>query len=116
MKFSCFVCYHYSVASSKSLKVTFFNIESEVAQCNKCNYPLSTTNAKYEKKKKKKLFQFIIAKFAFFILDYDGRTQCIFKMNFDKLECMVLVELFHNSPIGPLDIPRIIEREQHYVI
>jgi hypothetical protein len=29
---------------------------------------------------------------------------------------MVLVELFHNSSIGPLSIPRIIEREQHYVI
>jgi len=32
------------------------------------------------------------------------------KWTFDKLGCMVLVELFHNSPIGPLSIPRIIKR------
>jgi hypothetical protein len=51
MKLSCFVCYHYSVISSKSLKVAFFSIEGEVTQCNKCIYPLSTTSAKYQKQK-----------------------------------------------------------------
>jgi hypothetical protein len=46
---SCFACYHYSVVSSKNLKVAFFTIEGEVTQCNKCIYPLSTTTAKYQK-------------------------------------------------------------------
>ncbi len=40
------------------------------------------------------------------------KPNAFIKMNFDKLGCMVLVELFHNSPIGPLSIPRIIERER----
>ncbi len=46
---SCFVCYHYSVISSKSLKVAFFSIEGKVTQCNKCIYLLSTTSVKYQK-------------------------------------------------------------------
>jgi len=44
------------------------------------------------------------------------KPNAFIKMNFDKLGCMVLVELFHNSPVGPLSIPKIIWRELHYAI
>jgi len=105
---SCFAYYHYSVVSSKSLKVAFFNIEGEVTQCNKCIYPLSTTIAKYQKQKNSSNLLLQSLHFSFCIMMEEPNA--FIKMNFDKLGCMILVELFHNSPIGPLSIPRIIER------
>jgi hypothetical protein len=114
MKLSCFVCYHYNVVSFKSLKVAFSSIEGEVTQYNKCIYPLSTTSVKYQKQKNSSYLLLQSLHFSFCIMM--DKPNAFIKMNFDKLGCMVLVELFHNSPIGPLSIPRIIWKEQHYVI
>ncbi len=115
MKLSCFVCYHYSVISSKSLKVAFFSIEGEVTQCNTCIYPLSTTSVKCQNQRNSSNLLLQSLQFSFCIMM--EKPNAFIKVNFDKLGCMVLVELFHNSRIGPLSmISRIREREQYYVI
>jgi hypothetical protein len=77
---------------------------------------LSFVNNKCEMLKTKNFSNSLLQSLHFSFCIMMEKPNAFIKMNFDKLGCMVLVELFHNSCIGALSIPRIIEREQHYVI
>ncbi len=66
--------------------------------------------------KNKTLFQFIITKFTFFILHYDGRNQCIYQNELWLAWMHGLIWAISQFTYRAFEYTWIIEREQHYVI